>query len=1097
MVSPKCRSHASADHIEDSNATANLFLGGVRRNWMGPQTNAPENSATRNPRVGVDLTVPPDSLPHEAVLMSPVTPGETLNQPPSRGPVHTAHTAKKPDTRATALPSPVPSTNSHPSPVNGNAIVSNRPSTLPPVSTQLTAQRGNDDRMEVQPPSGLATSRSVTQFPIMEPNWSTNSPSITGTRTGHSTEEHIVSGSRPSPQNGGAGAAIANEVWEQWSGRLDALVNDLSAKGALPPARLRDTTITRPRIQLLRNAITRKDAFYLVMHQLYCRYSIDPSTLGQIRAPESGMRSLIPLLEDNGKMHDAAVIGFAHFPASPQQLMQSIWYLQVLSGVPEFLSRLATEWHGVWLYSLQSHHPPLVSHLSQAFACPSPILMSVMFTCVARRLHHDNDIEPLLELFWKDLEAFQQCKESETSETTLQALNWKFSQAYLNFPRSSELQTPSSSHPARPPRPQNQAMSQAAPLGPSSHPRSSVAGVSRPATNSPAASPLAAARQHFPANLPQGQVVGPAAWSYQFGANSETQNNPQSPSHNPISQGQGQGQGPGTGPWYPVNSNMIPHMNPQMNPQMQMHMQAQLGQGPPSRRHQSLPGSHGQQMQRQTMMPTTSVRPANPSTTSLQSSALTSAQSAQSLHAPSPIFTTPTTTYHMAQHPLPPQRPNNHHNRQHSMTSQSSASPSTCAPPQGHPPQRQPLQGPYFQPLPNSTFLPLPGYRAPMMVNPNPTRLGLHLVDLRDPMKKLVKQSSDGNDIETDLFTYLNTFVIRPIVVDVDQPIYKWNFSFTHDEWQKFPHVAHGNDGQYSIWTFRPGCRTTRLRCIRLPGNLDTVTEQTWSTAGTFWPSVFYITVNGTELYVRRKVYNGKDLPLDITEYLKAGENSVRLDMILAQDECKTSRYFFGVEVMEVAEFDQILSLIQSVSAADSRAAIKKRLSTITDDDDLAVVTDNLTIDLVDPFMARIFDVPVRSRHCNHHECFDRDTFIRTRKSVSGPTPMVDNWRCPICKGDARPQFLVVDQFLVEVHTELARTNRLDGIRAIQIKVDGTWTAKYDTDDTSPGADRPFSPKRKAEGSLGSVAVRTKSDVPSGSHSPAVRTQEHTVIELD
>jgi hypothetical protein len=36
---------------------------------------------------------------------------------------------------------------------------------------------------------------------------------------------------------------------------------------------------------------------------------------------------------------------------------------------------------------------------------------------------------------------------------------------------------------------------------------------------------------------------------------------------------------------------------------------------------------------------------------------------------------------------------------------------------------------------------------------------------------------------------------------------------------------------------------------------------------------------------------------------------------------------------------------------------IKKRLSPTTDDDDLAVVTDNLTIDLVDPFMARIFDI--------------------------------------------------------------------------------------------------------------------------------------------
>ncbi|CAI7591856.1 unnamed protein product [Penicillium viridicatum] len=1074
MVSPKSRSHTRADHIEESNTTASLFLGGMRRNWMGPQTNLPEKSATRNPRE-VDHQVPPNSLSREPVLMSPVTPGETRTQPPSRGPVHAA---KNPDTRATALPSPVLSTNSHPSPASADAIVSNTLSTLPPIATQ------HDGRMAVQqaPLSGHATSQRATQSPLMQPNRSPNSPSVTDIRTGASIQEHTVSASRPSSQQnqqnrGARESAIPNETWEQWSARLDALEADLSAMAVVPPAHLREWDIVRPRINLLRQAISRKDAFYLAIHQLYCRYSVDPTTLGQIRAPESGMRSLMDLLEDNRKMHDAATIGFAHFPASPQQLMQTKWYLQVLPSVPVFLSRLATKWLDIWK---QASHPPLVSYLWSELACPSPILMSVMFMCVARGIHHEDYVKPLLELFWKDLKVFYQCREFDLPETTQQAHNWSITQEYLKFPRLPESlsHTPSSSHSAPPPRPQNQRKSRAARGVRSSHPTSSVSGVSQPATNSPAPSPLGAPLQHFPSNPPQGRVVGPAAGSYQLSVNSQMQNTPQTPYYSPMSQGQaqGQGQGQGQGPWYPA----------------QMQMQAALGQRPPSQRYRSTPGSHGQQMQFRAYMPATSVAPANPSTTSPQSSALTSTQSAQSLHAPSPISTTPTTTNHTAQPPMPPQRPNNHRNRQNSMTVPSSASPITRAPPQGQPPHGQ-----HFQPLPNSAFLPLPGYRAPMMVNPNPTRLGLHLVGLRDPMKRLVKQGQDGNDIETDLFTYLDTFIVHPTVVDVDHPIYTWNFSFTGDECQKFPHIANGKETQYSVWTFRPGCRTIRLRCIRLPGNPDTVTEQTWSTAATFWPSVFYITVNGKELYVRRKVHNGKDLPLDITQHLNVGENNVRVDIILGQDECKTSKFVFGVEVMEVGEFDQILSLIKSVPAADSRAAIKKRLSPITDDDDLAVVTDSLTIDLVDPFMARIFDVPVRSLHCNHHECFDRDTFIRTRNSTSGQTPMVDNWRCPICKGDARPQFLVVDEFLAEIHAELTRTNRLDGIRAIQIKVDGTWTFKYETDEISPGPDNTFSSKRKAEDSLGPVAMRPRHDVSNAAHSPAVRTQEHTVIELD
>ncbi|KAJ5514415.1 Zinc finger MIZ-type [Penicillium fimorum] len=1068
VISPKSRPYNTADYMEESNTTASLFLGGTRTNWMGPKSNPPEKSATRNPRV--ELPDTPNSLPRELVLMSPVTPGET---PPSRGPVHT----KNPDTRATALPSPALSTNSHPSPVGADAIISSRPYTLPPTPTLSTTQRGNDGRMAVQPPpSGLATSQPVTQSPLMGPNWSTNSPPPTGTRTGASTE-HTVSGSRPgSQQNGGAEpAVIPNKTWELWSAQLDTLVVDLRTKGALPHPHPGMTNVIGPRINLLRQAISCNDAFYLVMHQLYCRYSIDPTTSGQIRTPEVGMKWLKRLLEDNGAMHDAATTAFAHFPDSPQRLMQTKWYLQVLPRITEYLSRLETEWQGIWRHP---PHPPLVSRLWEALACPSPILMSVMFMCVARRLHNEKDIEPLLELFWKNFKAFKQCMEAKLPGTTQQGIDCHFAQEYRKFPRSSEYlrQTPSFSHSA-PPRPQIQTMSQATSGAPSPNLRYPVAGTSQTAIHSPALSPLGGTLQQSTSNPPHGPVASPVAGSFQFGVNSQVQNTPQHHYYNSMSQDQGQGQRQGQ--WYLVN----PPMNPNMNPQMQMHMQTALGQVSPCRTHQSPQVPHGQQMQRRAMMPTSPVVPTDPS---LQSNALTSTQSAQSLHAPSPISATSTITNHMVQQPMPQQRPNNHLSRQHLMNSQPSASPITRAP------QRQ-----QFQPSFNTAFLPVPGYRAPMMVNPNPMRLGLHLVDLRDPMKKLVKHDSHGNDIETDLFTYPDTFVVHPTVINVDQPTYIWNFSFTHDERQRFPHIAPGQEGQYSVWTFRPGCRNIRLRCIRLPGNPDTVTEQTWSTTGTFWPSVFYISVNGTELYVRRKVYNGKDLPLDITEYLRIGENSVRLDMILGQDECKTSKYVFGVEAMEIAEFDQLLSLVKSLPAADSRAAIQKRLSPITDDDELAVVTDNLTIDLVDPFMARIFDVPVRSRHCNHHECFDRDTFIITRKSVSGSAPMVDNWRCPICKADARPQFLVVDQFLAEIHAQLTRTNRLDGVRAIQIKVDGTWTPKYDTDETSPKADKHFSPKRKAEDTPGPVAMRPRIDVSKASRSPAVRTREPMVIELD
>jgi hypothetical protein len=387
-----------------------------------------------------------------------------------------------------------------------------------------------------------------------------------------------------------------------------------------------------------------------------------------------------------------------------------------------------------------------------------------------------------------------------------------------------------------------------------------------------------------------------------------------------------------------------------------------------------------------------------------------------------------------------------------------------------------------------------------MTVNANPMRLGLHVADLRDPIKILVKEESNGSEIETDLWAYTDPFVVQPTVINPGQPKYTWTFSLTEDERQRFPKTVQGTEGLCSVWTFKPGCQTYRLRSIRIPGNPDTVTEQSWSLTSTLWPSVLYVFVNNKELYVRRKVHNGKDLPLDLTEHLQSGENTIEVHFILGPDECNTSKYVFAVEVLQIAEFDHILSQVQSISAADSRAAIQKRISPTTDDDDLAVVTDNLTIGLVDPFMARIFDIPARSRNCGHLECFDRDTFIRTRRSLSGQTPLNDNWRCPICKADARPRFLVVDNFLAEVHAELARTNRLDTANAIRIKADGTWTMKVDTDEASPEARASGSTtlKRKADnagGSAGPNALRPKNEMTSAS--PVVRTQEPTVIELD
>jgi hypothetical protein len=358
-------------------------------------------------------------------------------------------------------------------------------------------------------------------------------------------------------------------------------------------------------------------------------------------------------------------------------------------------------------------------------------------------------------------------------------------------------------------------------------------------------------------------------------------------------------------------------------------------------------------------------------------------------------------------------------------------------------------------------------------------------------MKKLLKLEPGGKAVDTELFSYFGAFIVPPTLIDINEPNYTWPIKLSNEDLQRFPRITPAANGSNSVWTYQAGVRTLRLRCIRLDGKPGSVTEKEWAVSSTYWPSVFYVSVNGKDRPVRRKMHFVKDLPLDITEFLIAGDNSLRIDLLLGKDECDKCEYYFGVEVMEVTSFENILRLIQPIPAGESRAAIQKRLAPAANDDDLAVVTNSITINLVDPFTARIFDVPARSRYCTHSECFDRDTFIRTRKSVSGQTPMVDNWRCPVCKVDARPQFLVIDDFLAEIHSELARTDRLVGAEAVQIKVDGSWTLKETTKDDETGTQRDSKAaagqKRKIKGEADEpVATR-----------PRLQTNPHEVIELD
>ncbi|PTU25059.1 hypothetical protein P175DRAFT_0498170 [Aspergillus ochraceoroseus IBT 24754] len=371
----------------------------------------------------------------------------------------------------------------------------------------------------------------------------------------------------------------------------------------------------------------------------------------------------------------------------------------------------------------------------------------------------------------------------------------------------------------------------------------------------------------------------------------------------------------------------------------------------------------------------------------------------------------------------------------------------------------------------------LPPAGAVVVANPNPipNEVALHQAHLRNPVRRILAHTPTGVT-ETKSLLYPDSFKVPPQPLGPNLTIFRWQFSLSKEETGRFPALESLGTGRRMLQTVMEGNQIYRFRCIKIPPTAIKVDGHSWCVAETVWPTVIYVFINDVELFPRRKIHNGRDLPLDLTQHLQEGVNRVTVHLIRSPTEENELTYAAAVEVLTYSSLSQAKNLVQSLPAAESREQIRRRLTTRppdNDDDDLKIVSDYLVVSLVDPFTARLFTVPVRGRHCEHRECFDHETFLQTRALKSGDRSVETDWRCPICRRDARPHNLIMDGFLAAVRSEVERMNRSDDARAVQIKADGSWELKTDDADHLPSSaqetpllskrksaalDRPFSP---------------------------------------
>lgn len=337
-----------------------------------------------------------------------------------------------------------------------------------------------------------------------------------------------------------------------------------------------------------------------------------------------------------------------------------------------------------------------------------------------------------------------------------------------------------------------------------------------------------------------------------------------------------------------------------------------------------------------------------------------------------------------------------------------------------------------------------------------PEVTALHQAHLRSP--RLVPATIPPPDIKPDSPALRHYQVIRDCIVPPTKLggnlISHFDFVIPQQDFKMIPVDIIPGGGQTAVRQFKRGMLQYRLRCISMRETDAVPSMSQWAVNENLqWPDTTCLEINGHRLEIRRKNHHGKDLPVDITHFVQirglGATNRVTFVVTRSRNKMRDPAYLFAVEVIEIFQHGQILEMCQKnrVPANVTLDKIKKSLAPLDDDDDdVAIAASDLSIDLADPYTARIFVIPVRGNNCLHRECFDLDTFLETRNSKpkrpQQPT-LIDMWRCPICSGDARPQNLLIDDFLASVRDSLMQQGLVD-VKAIWIDQHGKWRPKVD-----------------------------------------------------
>lgn len=330
------------------------------------------------------------------------------------------------------------------------------------------------------------------------------------------------------------------------------------------------------------------------------------------------------------------------------------------------------------------------------------------------------------------------------------------------------------------------------------------------------------------------------------------------------------------------------------------------------------------------------------------------------------------------------------------------------------------------------------------------------------------------------LYRYVAGYVLSPTSLDNSSYAQAMTFPLSQAQLGKIPTTTPATlPGEPGSRLLDKDSTLYRLRCSMVPPDTGFQTENSWVTAENVWPDILLFQINGHYLESRKKLHHAQYLPIDLSLYLQPGENVLKIYILPGSQDRR--QYAIAVEMISVTSHDSILSKVPLIPSTDSLSTIKRSLAASPDDDDEVTMTSSsLTIPLFDPYHAdRICNIPARGTACLHRDCFDLETFLsQCKREEPGYASSPDSWRCPICKGDVRPQTLIKDGFLMEVRQKLEEQGALN-TRAIVVEADGSWKPKAEPQATgvkSPSLEREegSSDKTETAGDQGSAKGKQK-----------------------